>query len=110
MKTTTKTRYIHTLEVGDIMHYSWGYDQTNCQYYQVIACTDHTATIREIGYQTVPGSEGFMSESVVPVKGAFLESEKPMTKRVRPGNYITIESYGSCSKWEGDQNYHSWYA
>jgi len=39
----------HGVKVGDVFRSSWGYDQTNIDYYEVIAVTGKTATICEIG-------------------------------------------------------------
>lgn len=38
----------HTLRVGDIIHHSWGWEQTQCDYYQVLAVTPHGATVQAI--------------------------------------------------------------
>lgn len=99
--------------VGHIFRYSWGYDQTNIEYYQVIAKTGQTVTVREIAQSVVPGSEGFMSESVKPRVGHFLENAKPLTKRLQfteQGEaYLSFE-FGWCGLWRGEANYQSHYA
>jgi hypothetical protein len=79
METTTITAN-HDIEVGAIFEYSWGYDQTNVDYFEVIARTAKTVKIRKIGKETVDGSEGFMSCKVRPVPGKFV-SERVFTKR-----------------------------
>lgn len=61
---------------GDLLVNSWGYDQTNIDYWQVVATTAKTVTIRRIGSKTVPGSEGFMQSDVVPDKDHFLDPER----------------------------------
>jgi hypothetical protein len=48
-------------KVGDILHHSWGYDQTNCDFYQVVEAKKASVILKKIGAKTVPGSEGFMS-------------------------------------------------
>jgi hypothetical protein len=57
---------------GVIFCYSWGYEQTNVEYYQVIARHGQLVTLREIGCESVPGSAGPMSDSVRPLKDAFV--------------------------------------
>src|SRR5688572_14161511 len=37
------------INVGTILHYSWGYDQTNCEFYQVVAKAGRRVTLRAIG-------------------------------------------------------------
>jgi hypothetical protein len=80
METTTATPTTHDIVVGDIFEYSWGYDQTNVDYFEVVATTAKTVKIRKIGAHSVPGSEGFMSDKCVPVPGKFV-SETILTKR-----------------------------
>lgn len=54
------------VDVGTIFTCSWGYDQTNIDYYAVTRRTDASVWIVNIGQSLVPGSEGFMSEHVLP--------------------------------------------
>jgi hypothetical protein len=45
--------YQHDVKVGDIFRSSWGYDQTNIDYYQVVRLIgSHMAEVREIGAQS----------------------------------------------------------
>lgn len=106
-----RTSYTHSLRIGDILHYSWGYDQTNCNFYQVTATTAHTVTIREIGAAVIRDSEGFMSERLRPRRDSFLGS-KPMVKRVQPsefGEYVTMPCGIARKCGETQQFYSSWY-
>ena len=89
----------HTLKVGDILYTSWGYDQTNVDFYQVVEVVGKcTVVIREIAQKTVSGSGG-PSESVVAVKDSFIG--EPMTKRSNSTNCVRIASYASASPWDG---------
>lgn len=100
----------HTLKVGDILDYSWGYDQTNVDFFQVLAVKDKSVVIRQIQGHTIPG-EGCapMSGYSLPLKDRFVERERPMLKRVRKGNCISMD-YGTAEKWDGVPSYTSWYA
>ena len=119
-------------KVGDILHHSWGYDQTNCDFYQVVEVKKASVVLRKIGAKHVEGSEGFMSESLMPEKDAFItEGYHALTKHdgnITPDNatitkrvsfyvqeddslrYYISAPYGWCSLWEGKPEYHSWYA
>lgn len=106
----------HGYKVGDLLHYSWGYDQTQCDYFQVVDRTNSTVTIRAIGGKTVdkgPGWSG-MSCFYSAVKDSFLSKSEPFIKRVQysengPG-YISMK-FGSASLTnETDTHYCSWYA
>jgi len=100
------------VKVGDIFNCSWGYDQTNQDYYQVIAINKRTVTIREIASQHIDKSTGNnMAAYVVPVKDSFVG--EPMKKLMQFSDgkpYLTITSYSSASLWDGKPDYCSWYA
>lgn len=104
---------VEAVKVGAIFHYSWGYDQTNAQYFEVIEKHGRQLTLREIAQETVPGSQGFMSSSVKARPGVFLENEKPFTKLLQfgyKGEPSIAMDHGACSIWRGEANYSSWYA
>ena len=70
-----KRNFLHSFQVGDILHYSWGYDQTNPEFYQVVAVGQKTITLREIAQTSASGSEGFMSDRRLPVLDKFIGPE-----------------------------------
>lgn len=100
------------LAVGDVLLNSWGYEQTNADFYQVTALVGkRSVKIRRIASQSVPGTQGFMSEMVKPVPGAFLEKEPVLMKRVDESGRVRIESYASAGKFDPNgTTYSSWYA
>ena len=93
---------------GDIFVASWGWEQTNVDAYQVVVKKGATVTLREIALSSVEGSEGFMSDRVVPVKDAFIGEE--FKKRIA-GRGINISDCQYASPM-GDREdfYRSWYA
>lgn len=112
-------------KVGDVFHYSWGWEQTNCEFWQVVEVKGSSIVLREIAQTVVPGSETCsMADRRLPVVGKFLEStsvhckngETSLTKRVQwyAGNdgagvpYISMK-YGSFHLWDGRSKYCSWY-
>jgi len=131
-KKKARARFQNPYKVGDILHHSWGYDQTNCDFYQVVEVKKASVVLRKIGAKTVPGSEGFMSESLMPEKDAFIiEGSQALTKKnkaITPDNptifkrvsfyvkedetlrYFIPTPYGWCDLWEGKPEYNSWYA
>lgn len=131
-KRLARAQFQNPYKVGDILHHSWGYDQTNCDFYQVVEVKKASVVLRKIGAGTVPGTEGFMSEQLMPVKDAFIPHgsqaltkhgkaitpENPtITKRVsfyvkEDGSlrYFIPAPYGWCDLWEGKPEYSSWYA
>ena len=94
-----------TLKVGDILSYSWGYDQTNTEFYEVLEVKgQRVVIIQEVGQKSA-GGEGFMSGQVIP-NGNRLG--KPMRK-VASGDGVPME-FGTASKWDGRPEYWSGYA
>jgi hypothetical protein len=104
MTTTTK------LEMGTILVSSWGYDQTNIDFYQVVGFTPSGKSVRLRAIESAHVEDtGFMSERVRPVPNAF--TSKPMTKRINPAHeYISLTSYSSARPVEHDTYTASHYA
>lgn len=91
----------HSLQVGDILVSTWGYDQTNVNFYEVVAAGDKEVTIREIG-QKVVRDDGYGSELVEPTPGRYVGA--PMRKRPSGSGghtYVRLTSFSSARKWEG---------
>lgn len=105
-----KKQFKPTLKVGDILYTSWGYDQTNVDFFQVIEAKGHFVKIREIESKQVDGSQGGMCCNVVAVKDAFLEKSKPMRKKVGENNRVRIHESANAYLWDGSECYSSWYA
>ena len=88
----------HALQVGDILMSSWGYDQTNVDYYQVTAVVGkQMVEFRPIAAQTEQA--GYMSGYCVPSPGDF----KGPAKRAKVSEYgqrdsIRVSSCANASK------------
>lgn len=96
----------HSYQVGDIFFNSWGYEQTNVDFYQVVAITAKSVKVREIGQQSE--ETGFMSGRTMAKKDHFI-SEKVMTKKVNSDGSIAMR-HGYCGKWDGQAKHYSNYA
>jgi hypothetical protein len=89
----------HPLQPGDILYSSWGYDQTNVDFYEVIGITKSMATIQMIEKRILAPGRGM--DKVVPVPGMAHPRAKLLKKRVRPDGAVTISSYASAYPWDG---------
>lgn len=109
---------VNPYKVGDIVYNSWGYDQTNIDYYQVVKASARSVTMRTIS-ASLSESDGCapMSGHVTPDRDHF--TGQPFTKTLQIyGHYgnedMTVyipARHGSISKWaEGSKQYCSWYA
>lgn len=99
---------------GDIIYNSWGYEQTNIDFYQVIRCTKSSVFIQPIKAEFADRATGNeMSAYLRPLKDNFLENSFEIRKKIQwyDGNaYINFE-FGGCSEYkDGDEIYCSWYA
>jgi len=103
----------------DIYTASWGYDQTQVDYFQVVEkVSTHFALIQLICSEEVPGSQGRECCKVVPKKGAFVNGTEPFKAKVscRPTSdgadqhqYIKIDSVSTAFPDSGKPSYRSWY-
>lgn len=53
-------------KVGDLLYTSWGYDQTNIEFWKITRVLEKSVEVVAIGSKSVPGTQGFMSEQVTP--------------------------------------------
>lgn len=101
-KAKAKKAFQHALKVGDILDSSWGYDQTNVDFYEVTAVpSGKSVKLRPVCKETV--SESGQSESVVPVPGSYCGDE--VLKKVDTYGSVRIASYARASKWDGKPRY-----
>lgn len=91
----------HTLKTGDILYSSWGYDQTNIDFYQVVDATEKTVTIREIASETVSNNKNM--DYVAAVKDSFIGA--PERKKANSENSLYLTSYSRASLWDGKPKY-----
>lgn len=92
-----------TYKKGDIFYSSWGYDQTNVNFYQVIGTKGkQTLELKEIA-SSVVSSDGGPTTHVTAVPGKFL-NDKVLTKRAS-GKYINITDYATGFPWDGKPKY-----
>lgn len=98
------------ISVGTVLCDSWGYEQTNVDFYIIKSINEAKTkiSIQEIGHIRVEGSEGRsgMSCSVIPDTERELGSI--LTKIIR-ADRIKIDSSVSLRIWDGKPMYKSWY-
>lgn len=107
----------HDLKAGDVLRASWGYDQTNVDYYQVLRVIGKSMVeIQEIASDGYEEPDLAMQGKVVPMVGKF--KGKPMRKRAE-ANFVRIASYAYAYKMEPqmiagipvyEASRNSWYA
>jgi hypothetical protein len=99
-----RLKFKHGLNVGDILYSSWGYDQTNIDFYEVTKVIGPKfVEIRALAQKTVRSEQ--TADYVAPIPGRFARNSRPMKKRVKPGDSVKITSYSSAYKWDGKPKY-----
>jgi hypothetical protein len=93
--------YAHDYVAGDILYSSWGYDQTNVDFYEVTGVLGKQITLRAVGSKVVRSSPGI--EYVVAQPGRF--TGPPMKKLVQQGGVVKIDSVARAYKWDGTPRY-----
>lgn len=98
------------LKVGDVLSSSWGYDQTNVEFWEVLELIGkRSVVIREIAQESIADSQGFMSDRVKPVLGKYVG--EPMRKLVGPSGGVKVSNCASAYKCDPNESkYRSWYA
>ena len=124
------------VKVGDIFEASWGYEQTNVDFFQVIALVGESSVrvrevcppmVEEIGISGMSADRTYKitSELLPPVHHSIFikDQEKGDLKRIAPGYYsdpeeakkhcvFKIADYATAHKCNGEtvKTYESWYA
>ncbi len=89
----------HQLQAGHVLVCSWGYEQTNVDFYQVTRVVSaNMVEIRKIA-STTTKETGWAQGQSVPLLDNF--TGEAMRKRVRDGDRVTITDYASARLWDG---------
>ena len=98
-----RTQEVLAVEVGDIFVYSWGYGQTNVEFFQVIEKKKKSFVMKAIGKKYLhEAPSGDMSDNVKPIKNSF--NGDPIVKTT-----LSMK-FGCLSKTtENDEHFQSWY-
>ena len=85
------------VEVGGIYYTSWGYDQTNVDFYQVVGRTAKTVQYIALG-KTVADDSSEGVDMVIPEK--FRKPGKVYTAKIK-GNGWRVSSFEFAGPWDG---------
>ena len=88
----------HDYQIGDFIYCSWGYDQTNVDFFKVVALKGKQ-TIEIVKVQKeYTEQKGVYGNKSIPTK---VEKSAPMTKRVGANNSIALYGFTYGRKWDG---------
>lgn len=100
-----------TVKVGDIFVSSWGYEQTNVDFYRVVKLIGtQSMLVQKLTTATVEGSTQSHGMACMVVAGAGTVYE-PFKARLNAygGFKVNGSSYQTAHKWDGRPQYCSWY-
>ena len=108
-------------QIGDVIYNTWGWEQTNIEYYQVVDIKGKSIVVQEIAQQEDNRHDSLrMSAYVLPCKDRFvLEGDKRVEFTLRlkayPDGKVLIvspsaHSYFSFHPWDGVAKCRTWYA
>lgn len=113
----------HDFKEGMILYDSWGYEQTNIDFYQITSVLPKSIEVRRIASkyaENQPSGYSSMSAFVVPVPNGFLSEKKATRKPIQVllnsngevSQYYIKSNHGWISKYnDGEKGiYESWYA
>ncbi len=101
----------HNIKVGDIFYHSWGYEQTNIDYYQVVKTTKKTISLTRIKGEAEECNNSGMTGTVIALKDKFVDDEViRKTPYLLDSNWYVKFDYGIGKKWEGEAMRFSSYA
>ena len=96
MEEQERKNFSNPYKVGDLLYSSWGYDQTNIDFYKVLAVSGKSIKIVQVADKIV-GTSG-QDDLVVPTDKAI---GVPMVRRVSTNGYVRINSYAAASFYAG---------
>ena len=95
------------LKQGMILSGSWGYEQTNQEFCEVLEVKGQRVVIQELEQTIVATGTSSMSGHAVPVPGKYKGNKK--TCVVQHGNNVRWNSSCRLSPWNGKPQFTSWY-
>ena len=100
------------IELGAVLYSSWGYDQTNVDYYCVVEMTKSMCKLLPLCGEMVEAlcsmSEMVTATKTIDFSGELLR-KKIQFSQYNEGGYVTIASYASARLWDGKEKYQSHY-
>lgn len=88
---------IYGIKVGDVFCSSWGYDQTNVDFFQVVEIKEKMVKIREIA-QKVTYQGGAYGDKVTCAKNSFLSSSSWCSSKDENGYLTGKDNEGTWKK------------
>lgn len=94
-----EARKPHSLKVGDVLYTSWGYEQTNVEFYEVVSVRGSVVDLRELKQDRTETNIGMQGQCRA-LPGQYREG-LIVGKRPTGANTVRIDSCSTASPWDG---------
>jgi hypothetical protein len=110
METNTTTK--QQLRPGDILASSWGYDQTNWDFYRVNRATENTVWLVKLQAVQKESPTLFMQGEIVPTMDTEGKEFRRKISRYDDNGDVTVKifSFSYAHKWDGRPKHYTAYA
>ena len=105
-KDEMKAENLTKFQLGDVLYYSWGFDQTQVEFFQITKRTGATIEARPIESEITKDDGLAMTGKATPTKGKFIGS-RTITKRI--GAFGAKMDHGYLRPLESESKQVSWY-
>jgi hypothetical protein len=105
-KRQARAEFVNPYKVGDFLYSSWGYEQTNREFYQVIEVGNNSLKIQEVAQNRT--RDGYDSGHCSPIRDSFVKPAQWVTIQVAT-TYHSVPSpiHGNLYAYEGKPVYFS---
>ena len=102
----------HGLAIGDIVYATWGYEQTNVDFFQVVRVpSTRSAVVRKLESEIIEDAPASMTGHATAKPDQFVAVGKEETRRACGVHMLNGGGvYGSLAKWDGRPRRVTWYA
>lgn len=100
---------VNGLSVGDIWYSTWGYEQTNVDFYEVTKVTKCMVTLTRIGSEK--DESGWCQGTCTPKPGCYIG--KPIRRKFSMYGeqlLVSVNSYANAYPWDGKPKHYTSYA
>lgn len=95
----------HTLQRGNVLYTSWGYEQTNSEFYEVTGVAGSMVELRQVA--ATLDETGSMQGRKTALPGRYVG--EPIRRRPRSNNSVRINDVCDAWLWDGRARSVSWY-
>jgi hypothetical protein len=101
----------NSVALGSVLYGSWGYDQTNVEFYEVVkvSASGKSVGIRERKQRQVSPPDNSMTGVFLPDPIGYA-SDEVLSRRVDADGSVRLNDYCRMREWDGQPKHASWYA